>query len=474
MTHLRWVLAALLLGCAATAWAGGPLLVGGPAVGNRPAFGVDGQAFTWDPAAMPIKYRVDPGPMAATATGTVVLDHTVGVQRLQSMFGVWQSVPTAKISFSNVGALLPAGAYTGGDLKTLAQYNAILGSCQAGGQSPVVFDADGTLISALGLPPEVIGFASQCDLDTTRGYVTAALVLLNGQMQDGINTTYASPHNYEVSPNQFDEAITHELGHLLGLDHSQINVDLYTQQTYPCNLDELAGLPLMFPIEMCQARKDAGLPLLAPDDVAWISSLYPSSSFAGAYGSLSGTIYFGDGVTPVQGVNVIARLVDDPNTAEDESRRVAVSAVSGYLFTGNPGQSVTADMADPQEHNTNGDPNGSRNPKLIGFYHIYVPPGTYTVEVEEIGGSFTAGSSLGPLDPPLPIPGPAEFWNQDESVFDFPLQRDTITVRAGDDITGIDVILNSLQPRFDQHEDSGRIFDAPLAPLLSRKSQVAA
>ena len=48
----------------AAAWAGGPLVVGGPAVGTRNRFGVDGKPFTWDPAKMPIAYRVDPGPMA--------------------------------------------------------------------------------------------------------------------------------------------------------------------------------------------------------------------------------------------------------------------------------------------------------------------------------------------------------------------------------------------------------------------------
>ena len=43
--------------------AGGSLLVGGP------HFGHDGQPFTWNPASMPIQYRVDPGPMAVNPGG---------------------------------------------------------------------------------------------------------------------------------------------------------------------------------------------------------------------------------------------------------------------------------------------------------------------------------------------------------------------------------------------------------------------
>ena len=468
------VLLAFLSFATELALAGGPLVVGGPAVGNRAPFGVDGQPFTWNPARMPINYRIDPGAMAVNASGTVVVDHTAGAQRVQSMFAVWQGVSTANLSYSNVGPLLSAGSYSGGDLKTAQQFNDVMGSCKSGVQNPVIFDADGKLIASLGLPPEVIGFNAGCALDTTNGYLLSSAIVMNGQFQDGINSPASTRPNFELTANEFDEAITHEIGHFSGLDHSQINLIVLLQNTFPCDVDELAGLPLMFPVALCQARKDVGLRVLSPDDVAWISSLYPNTDTVNSYGTISGVVLFSDGVTPVQGANVIARLVDDPSTAEDESRRVAVSAVSGYLFTGNPGQSVTANMPAAAEHNTNGSLAGSRNPSLIGYYQIAVPPGTYTVEVESLLDGFTGGSSVGPLDPPAPLPGWPEFWNTDESAFDFPLQRDTVTVHAGDKITGIDIILNAPFPRFDQYEDSGKLFDAPMvAPLLSSEGMQA-
>jgi hypothetical protein len=457
----RLVCTWLVFSCLApiSALGGGPKLVGGPAVGSRPAFGVDGDPFTWDPARMPIAYRVDPGPMAVGPSGAVVINNATGLQRIQDMFSVWQSVPTAAISYSNAGPLLPAGSYIGGDLSTVQQYNDVIGSCKAAAQSPVIFDANGQIMAGLGLPPEVIGFASGCALDSASGHLIAAAVVLNGKFQDGVDSASSSPPNFELTANEFDEAITHEIGHFSGLDHSQINLDLLTQHVFPCDVDGLAGLPLMFPLEICQARKDAGLPVLSPDDAAWISSLYPGANLASGYGTISGSILFSDGVSPVQGVNVIARMVDDPRTPEDESRRVAVSVVSGYRFTANPGQSVTGD-------NTNGDVDGSRNPQLIGYYELHVPPGTYIVEVESIYGGFQGGSSVGPLSPPVPLPGAAEFWNKQESAFDFPLQRDTITVHAGDNITGINIILNNTPQRFDQYEDSGALFDAPRPSLF--------
>ncbi|HEX7958304.1 MAG TPA: hypothetical protein VF493_00200 [Terriglobales bacterium] len=464
--YISPVLLFVLLIAAIPVHAGGPLVVGGP------KFGTDGQPFTWNPAKMPIQYRLDPGPMAVSPANATVIDNASGLQRAQNMFAVWQSVPTTAISFSNAGPLLSAGSYASGtDLNTVQQFNDMVGSCRSAAQNPVIFDANGQLMSGLGLPAEVIGFASGCALDPTTGYLTGALIVMNGKFQDGVDTPQSSPPNYELTANEFDEAITHEIGHFSGLDHSQINVDLLTNHTFPCDVDRLAGLPLMFPEEICQARKDAGLPVLSSDDMSWISSLYPNANFDNNYGTISGTIYFSDGVSQFQGVNVIARAIDDPATPQDESRRIAISATSGYLFTGNPGQSFTADMPDPSENNTNGNTSGSRNPKLIGYYQIAVPPGTYTVEVEAINPAFVGGSSVGRLSPPVALPftglsGPVEFWNKDESAFDCPLQRDTITIHSGEKITGIDIILNNTQSTFDQYEDSGALFDPPIGSPL--------
>src|SRR5205814_9853280 len=126
--------------------AGGPMVVGGP------KFGTDAQPFTWDPHNMPIQYRLDPGPMAVKPSNATVIDNAAGLQRVQNMFAVWQSVPTATISFSNAGPILSAGAYvTGAYVATVPQFNDLMGSCQSGTQNPVMFDANGQIMSGLGL-----------------------------------------------------------------------------------------------------------------------------------------------------------------------------------------------------------------------------------------------------------------------------------------------------------------------------------
>ena len=437
----------LLLSVALPAFAGGPLAVGGP------SFGKEGQPFVWDSTAMPIKYRVDGGPLSQYGN-TVVVDNANGLKRVQSMFGHWQSVPTTTISYTYAGPIQPVGSFTGGDVETVLQFNDVVGSCNNAVQNPIMFDANGGIVRGLGLDPDIIGFAAPCKLDSATGHIVSGFALLNGQFQDGVN----SPPNYELTADQFDEAITHELGHFSGLDHSQVNNDVMNNE-YPnaCKVDTLAGLPLMYPIAYCQARSSEKLPILSPDDVGWISKLYPSSTFNSNYGTISGFILFSDGITHCQDVNVIARAIDDPNTPEDESRRVAVSVVSGYRFTGNPGQSITGD-------NKGGDQQGSRDPKLIGYYEIPVPAGTYTVEVESLNLAFTSGSRIGPIDPPIGMPAPPEYWTTDQSAFNDPTLKDPITVAPGQTVNGINIILNQTPPRFDQFEDGGTDLMPALRP----------
>lgn len=442
---IRHYLAIAVLLAPAGAFAGGPLVVGGP------SFGRDAVPFLWNPAKMPIRYTVDSGPLA---TGTINVDNATGLQRVQGMFNVWSSVPTAAISYSYAGPVLNSSGTSAGDVTTAAQYNDVVGTCKAGTQSPIIFDADGSLMSGLGVDVDVIGFAGPCALNSQTGYIDSAHAVLNGSFlaKGTLNTGL------------FNTAITHELGHFSGLGHSQINVNVLNEQA--CTADETAGIPLMFPILACARPLDANNnPILAPDDAAWIAHLYPSATTPNQYGVVSGAVVFDDGVTPAQGVNVILRAVDDPNTAPEESRRVAFSAVSGYLFTGNPGQSVTG-------NNNGGFSDGSRTGKWIGYFEIPALPGKYTLEIESVDSAFGGGSSVGSLDPPVPI-AQAKFWKSNGSGVDQPLERDTITLAAGQNLTNIVIIENGSLSTFDYFEDPGLLTFSAADDLTPRFAEKA-
>ncbi|MCH6553673.1 MAG: hypothetical protein IH793_05890 [Acidobacteria bacterium] len=430
--YWRFLLVALLAGVfffglsgQRPAFAGGPLIVGG-------SFGLDAQPFTWD-TSTPIQYTVDGGPLSVDPDGNVVFNNADGVMRVEQMFQVWETVSTATISYTNAGQITSIGVFTDGDVDTMEEFDAVEGDCLAGNQSPIVYDADGSLFDDLVGDPNVIGFAGPCQI-TPLGRIVGAIAALNGRFLDGTDTQ----QNPELTDAQFDTAFIHEFGHFSGLDHSQINVNCLGGG---CTLasDDAFGLPTMFPFLLSGLEESAGNPAqltLSPDDIAWISRLYPDSTFATTFGTIEGTIFFSDGQTPAQGVNVIARQEDDSGTPGiDESRRIAVSVVSGYLFTGNPGQSVTG---------TNpGSFFGSLTPTLVGFYRIPgLLPGNYTIEVESINAGFDAGSGVGPLNPPIPMPGTA------------PSPAGPFVVSAGGTVTGgTNITLVGTPPRFDQFEN---------------------
>ncbi len=298
-------------------------------------------------------------------------------------------------------------------------------------QSPIIFDANGSLFTALGFDDLIIGFAGPCTADPD-AHISAAEAVLNGKWLDN------NQANGELTDRQFDETFVHEFGHFMGLDHSQISVNVLNQPVDQCNRSDLEILPVMFPFAHCQARLDEGLPQLAPDDEAWISMLYPETvtdpvgpqqariRFDSVYGIITGKVFFNDGPTPAQGFNVLAR---DTNTSNNRT----FSVVSGYLFTASLGQNVAT-------NNQQGSPFGSRDLTLVGAYNIPVLPGTYDVTVEAIFEEFVGGSSVGPL---FPIARPG-------LVAPAPVQ---VTVSAGSTPAAApNIVFTDQLSRFDQFE----------------------
>ncbi len=397
MTPARFAAATMLALLALSADAGGPLLVRS-----------NGTPYVWRTTG-PIGYRTDNGPLSANVT------EATARSRVLAMFNVWQNVASATISYTRLGAITSTSGFTDGDVSTVNEYNAVAGTCYNGSQSPIIYDANGSIFTDLGYDvTSIIGFASPCTFDGTN-YVSGQ-AMMNGLFQDG----QAVPVP-DLTTAQFDAAFIHEFGHFSGLDHSQINVNCQ----FGCNANDLAGLPTMFPLLIHSSQAT-----LSTDDIAWISMLYPmttgASSFANTHGTITGTVYFSDGQSHAQLVNVIARQV---NTGGSQDRTTAASVVSGYrfrFFHGNP-------INDP------GDNFGSEAPNLIGFYEIPVPPGNYTIEVESIDPGFTDGSSVGgPIR--IAMPGIA------------PPPSAPFNVVAGATSAGHDVTLIGTDPRFDAFE----------------------
>ena len=402
------LLAATLLYSGA-AQAGGPLTVRS-----------NGAPYAWSTTA-DIVYRTDNGPLSGTVNEAAVRARVAG------MFAVWQNVATASIRYARAttsagngaGFIGTTGAFSGGDVNTIAEYDAVDADCEDGNQSPVIYDVNGSIISALGLDEtSVIGFAGPCAL--TGSQIVSGQVVMNGLFQDGVNGV---DEVEDIPAAGFDAAIVHEVGHFSGLDHSQVNINCLTSP--PCSNDDLEGLPTMFPFLLSATQGS-----LSPDDIAWISRLHPEtaggSTFTGTHGTITGTVFFSDGQTHAQYVNVVARRID---SGANEDRRIAVSVISGYKFTGELGNPIL---------NTQGSPFGTIDAADVGLFEIPVPAGSYTVELESLHPEFVEGSSIG--DFPIAMPGSA------------PPPTGVVVVAAGATVSVGNLVLIGTDPRFDLFE----------------------
>jgi len=306
-----------LLAAAAVAVA----VAAGPGGGQSARAGGPLDVFAQQPVVYPnggtaVNLNLDQGPLGTRSNAQAVA-------LVQSAIALWNGVGTSTARLG-LGPPLPTDY-------TSANYATILGQF-SDGLNPVIFDSDGSITDAIfgaNARNSIIGFAGSAY--ATQGPLAGTYVegraLLNGSLA--------------VPDATWRVVIAHELGHLIGLDHAQ--------------LDAVQGLAssnyvLMYPIAVRTLQS------LHEDDAAAVSALYPAATVASVYGQLAGTLTTAGGV-PVLGANVWAR--------ELTSGKV-YSVVSDYLMQGS------------------------------GLFRLLLPAGTYTLHAESIDAGFTGGSGVGP------------------------------------------------------------------------------
>jgi len=404
-----------------------PVPASGPLYVTGPDATFPGRAYHW--TLNPIPYKTDLGSLG---TQTNAQANTL----VSDAFQVWQSVSTANISFQNPGQLS-----TDVTAANIRDFQNAIGGCNDATQptNSIIYDLDGSAVAEyLGAANRnlVLGFAGPLCLDTVAGVYTRGWAVMNGWFIDGSSLPPGPDNHKQVSLDTFKAVFIHEFGHLIGLDHSQINLDCLDNKNACVNDGSIVGVPTMFPVLLDVSQ---GTP--RTDDTAGLSALYPAAdgSFTSTKGRIQGHVFFSDGATPAQGYNVIARQVG-------HSRSIAASCVSGFRFTAAAGNTLVPSGGDTES------PFGSRDHDLIGFYDIPgLPPGTYTVEVEAINNSgdhpFIGGSSVGPIGADSPVGLGFQFkmpWTAAQL---------TVTVTANNTEVGKDLIFDGTPPRYDAWED---------------------
>ncbi len=240
----------------------------------------------------------------------------------------------------------------------------------------IIFDHDGQItedIFGAGSSSNVLGFASAVRLDSQGKTFDYAFAVLNG------------PNSTDVL---FAPTILHELGHLIGLDHTQTGFEFAESVTSADN----TSVPVMYPILQWQGTR-----VLLRDDIAWVSWLYPTPEFRTTTGTITGKVLRASGA-PLLGANVVAVQVQDLG----ESRNERVSVVSDFL--------VNSD----------------------GSFEIPgLTPGNYYVFVEPIDPGFIMGSSVGPYEQRFTSFAKDYFNDPGEGSEEDPLLKTVVAVPSG-------------------------------------------
>ena len=147
---------------------------------------------------------------------------------------------------------------------------------------------------------------------------------------------------------------------------------------------------LCVPISACYP--DAAVPKM--DDVDALARLYPGSPQT--TGRIYGRVYFtdtsGNAAQPMQGVNVVARLIDGTG---QPSRQYVATSVSGFSFCGNAGNIIDGYL---DGNGLRYDRWGSSDPALEGFFdlgQLMIPIGhtsiQYQLSVEALDPNWSMG-----------------------------------------------------------------------------------
>lgn len=339
----------LTLGLAGEAFAGGPFVVD--------EVNQTGIAGRW--LNDTLEWWADKGRLSGA------IDNATGIKWVQDELDKWMSVTLENADKKFVSASTIKESFKGKveeDI-TLSNFNKYYNNDP--GPTAVIFDEDGSITAALtgaGNENRVVGLTMPILSDDSGLYITKGILILNGMMQANGRL---SP-NQEIANSLFQAAILHELGHILNLDHGQVNYNDASKCVLGAACASANQIATMYPKLLAATQKE-----LSRDDKVTLSWIYPSDDFQKDFCTITGEVFDAKG-QPLKGVNVFAYRAD----GGEASAKVDVRAfVSGVLK--------------PECY---GD----------GRYYLYgiVPGQKYQVGYEPIGAEFVGFSGFEPLSNP--------------------------------------------------------------------------
>jgi hypothetical protein len=306
---------AVLVFLAKLAFAGGPFHV--------TTHSGEGVALRWQNNI--VEWYLDPGPVSSA------IDNSTGKQWVEEQFGKWEGVQINNSSGNAISTTNLQNLYKGNldhdvdgsNYEDYINYKA--------GITAIIFDHNGDITADLmgeSNRKNVVGLSAPLIADPTGLYITKGFALFNG----AVLATEVLAKDKEIANKLFQVTILHEIGHLINLDHSQVNESVAALCSAGGSTSDRNGscdgsqyIPTMYPELLAITQGE-----LSRDDKVSVSWIYPTSGFNENFCTITGAVYDAEG-NPLKGVNVIAsRSGEGDGMASLDSR----SFVSGAMQSG--------------------------------------------------------------------------------------------------------------------------------------------
>ncbi len=366
------------------AWAGGAIQTD-----------IEGYPLRWG-LDRPLVFNVEHGALNNDPARGASYDVQASFQLLHDAFEEWAQDGTP-LSIQQGDLLEDKGFPDGVDAGNFKQfveqghddcYAEVLGGDPEKCLSPIVFDQDGAILESLFgecAQFSILGFAGFDEIDDGSGdplrrIIRRGRALFSGAcLPSPVTREGCAPCQRTLSDAEIRMILTHEVGHLLGMDHAQVNPQVFESciaSESGCSPDLVPGIPMMFPILVRGVERTT----LHRDDSATFERLYGDPQ--ARYCQVSGTVYASDAKTELRGVEVAAH-----NTNPELATIDAISFVSGA-------ESPRVEAFNSSQGNCRAD---------CGFYRItgLLPGQSYQLCVQRLNPQFTGGSSVEPVDPPF-------------------------------------------------------------------------
>lgn len=321
---------------------------------------------TYDSSLGPVQQswrRIESGiPFIIHDAGSDDLGKQETYRIIRESFAIWGQVSTSAVHFTDQGltsTLVPSR----GDRNNL-----------------IFFDERGTYLDAP--PGSGVIAVTRINTNTITGQITDADIVFNGRGFRFDNGASQSSNNVDLK-----DVAVHEIGHLLGLDHSPLSA---------------SPRPTMNPFY--SGNEPGQAQILEADDIAGISVLYPTPIFLVQAGTISGRVTSPAGA-PLFGAHVIAENLENGDR---------YSTVSGaYSKNSDPGQ----------------------------YFLRGLSPGPYHVKIEPIQGAITE-ANFGGIFRGFATNFPVEYYGNTTQVGFAP----TIALAAAQNVGTINFITGLRQP----------------------------